>query len=238
LDLNGDGYFDSHDIESCKEVYKHVRKVKPDSAEFEKFSKFLNKWLNVIKELTQRERAYREQWLAAAIAAHQKEMEKKAKEAKEAAAANASKDKEAKEKDAKEKKEDKEKLKQLEEQQKPKIDPNLITIDDFYKFMEYIRSKFENKKQFPKSLSYMEDYAEALFNLLDLDHDGYITKKDFLAEYLNAEDLKSREKAWTLITEKDESKKFDKKQFEELVVEFLVSSSAKDRGNWIFGYFE
>jgi hypothetical protein len=189
----------------------------------------------VIKELTQKERAYREQWLAAAIEAHQKEMEKKAKEA---AASNASKDKETKEKDAKEKKEDKEKLKQLEEQQKPKLDPNLITLDDFYKFMEHIRPKFENKKQFPKSLSYMEDYAEALFNLVDLDRDGYVTKKDFLAEYLNAEDLKSREKAWSLMTEKDESKKFNKKQFEELVIEFLTSTDSKDRGNWIFGYFE
>ena len=112
-----------------------------------------------------------------------------------------------------------------------------ISVDDFLKYCEHIRQSLIGQSTWPASLSYMSDYIDALFHILDLDNDGLISKMDFLSSYENIEDLKSREQSWHVLCEKTNISTLDKKAFDELCIEFIVSTNPKDRGNWIFGTF-
>jgi hypothetical protein len=51
-----------------------------------------------------------------------------------------------------------------------------ISVDDFLKYCEYIREQLMGHTTWPPALSYMSDYIDALFNILDLDNDGLISK--------------------------------------------------------------
>lgn len=174
LDFDNDGRVSSKDVTGFKEMYKYMKNLKHDSPELDKFSKFLNVWINNILSVTNKKTGGHE---------------------------------------------------------------TSITLEDFRKYCEKIRVDLIGRKTWPSSLSYMSDYIDALFNILDTDNDKYISKKDFLSNSANAEDLKSREKSWSLICDKEENKKIDKRFFNELCIEFLVSTNPKDRGNWIFGTF-
>ena len=101
----------------------------------------------------------------------------------------------------------------------------------------HIRLELLGQTTWPGSLHYMSDYIDALFNILDLDNDGVISKKDFLSSYESIEDLKSREQSWQLLCERGGMRGLDKKAFNELCIEFIVSTNPHDRGNWIFGTF-
>ena len=84
----------------------------------------------------------------------------------------------------------------------------------------------------------MKDYINALFHVLDLDCDGYISKDDYINAYSEIEDPLFREKYWTRICPNDtENIKINKELFDELCLEFLVSTNPEERGNWIFGIF-
>ncbi|RNA10732.1 calcium sensor EFh [Brachionus plicatilis] len=174
LDFDNDGRVSSKDVTGFKEMYKYMKKLKHDSPELDKFSKFLNVWISNILTVTNKKTGGHE---------------------------------------------------------------TSITQEDFRKYCEKIRVDLIGRKTWPSSLSYMSDYIDALFNILDTDNDKYISKKDFLSNSANAEDLKSREISWSFICDKDDHKKIDKKFFNELCIEFLVSTNPKDRGNWIFGTF-
>ncbi|CAF1077507.1 unnamed protein product [Brachionus calyciflorus] len=174
LDFDNDGRVSSKDVAGFKEMYKYMKKLKQDSPELDRFSKFLNVWINNILAITNKKTGGHE---------------------------------------------------------------TSITPEDFRKYCEKIRVELVGRKTWPSSLSYMSDYIEALFSILDTDNDRSISKKDFLSNSANAEDHKSREVSWALITDKDDNKKIDIRFFNELCIEFLVSTNPKDRGNWIFGTF-
>lgn len=52
LDFDGDNRLGSKDVEGFKEMYKRMKNLTHDSPDLEKFSKFLNIWINKIYELT------------------------------------------------------------------------------------------------------------------------------------------------------------------------------------------
>lgn len=83
----------------------------------------------------------------------------------------------------------------------------------------------------------MSEYIEALFSVLDSDNDGYICKDNFLNTNSSYEDLNSRLASWNIISNQNDSFKIDRNLFNELSIEFLVSTNPSDRGNWIFGLF-
>ena len=115
---------------------------------------------------------------------------------------------------------------------------NFVTGEEFRLYSNKLRAEIAPKKALPANLSFMNDYGEALFAILDHDDDGYISKSDFLANAGTPEDLKCREKSWSLMSDKNDNVKIDKKLFNEYFIQFLTSSNPSDRGNWIFGYFE
>lgn len=169
LDYDNDGHLNKNDVETFKELYKHMRNLKQNSPELEKFSKFLNIWIESIVEFS-------------------------------------------------------------------KTQTHSIDFDDFYKYCLHIRSQLLGKKSWPASLHYMSDYIDALFNIFDSDGDGHVSKQDFFNSYANVDDQSTREKCWQLLWG-NENEKIDKKVFEELCLEFLVSTNPNDKGNWIFGIF-
>lgn len=172
LDFDSDGHVSSKDVEGFIEMYKHMKQLKKDSPELDKFSKFLNVWIDNILRLTNK-----------------------------------------------------------------KTDETFITLEDFMKYCENIRVELAGHKTWPASLSYMSDYIEALFNILDSDNDHFISKNDFLSNSASLEDLQSREQSWNMLCDKDSTKKIDVAFFNELCIEFLVSTNPTERGNWIFGTF-
>jgi Ca2+-binding EF-hand superfamily protein len=169
LDYDQDGQLNRKDVETFKELYKHMRNLKQNSAELEKFSKFLTIWIDSIVEFS-------------------------------------------------------------------KTSNGSIDFEDFYKYCLHIRSQLIGKKSWPTSLHFMSDYIDALFNIFDSDGDGHVSKQDFFNSYANVDDQNTREKCWQMLWGID-TEKIDKKVFEELCLEFLVSTNPNDRGNWIFGIY-
>jgi hypothetical protein len=94
--------------------------------------------------------------------------------------------------------------------------------------------------ELPDSLKYLKDYLYALFHILDVDCDGIISKMDYIKAYSDFEDAFEREKYWAYLSQSDNDDSFqmDKKLFEKLCIEFLVSTNPSDRGNYLFGFFE
>jgi Ca2+-binding EF-hand superfamily protein len=178
LDFDNDGRVSSRDVNGFIEMYKHMKNLRSDSHELEKFSKFLKVWIETIMSLSGKRPGY----------------------------------------------------------SADRVDTS-ISVDDFLKYCEHIRLELVGQTVWPPSLHYMSDYIDALFNILDIDNDGLISKKDFLSSYENIEDLKSREQSWHILCERSGIRHLDKKAFNELCIEFIVSTSPKDRGNWIFGTF-
>lgn len=174
LDFDSDGHVSSKDVEAFKDMYKYIKNLDHDSPELEKFSRFLNIWIDNILSMSEK---FGEKSHAT------------------------------------------------------------ISIDDFMKYCETIRGELIGRTTWPSSLHYMSDYIEALFNILDIDNDGQISKQDFLSNSASAEDLNSREQSWKYICKNDDSAKLDKKTFDQLCIEFLVSTNPTDPGNWIFGTF-
>ena len=122
--------------------------------------------------------------------------------------------------------------------QKPNNVDVFVTLEEFNLYSERLRAELNGKKAFPPALAYMNDYVDALFNILDIDNDGTINRKDFLTNSSNVEDLRSREKSWSIMVERLGMTRIDRRQFNDLFLEFLTSTDPKDRGNYVFGYFE
>lgn len=171
LDYDNDGLLNKNDVETFKELYKQMRNLKHNSPELEKFSKFLNLWIESI----------------VAFAGNPQS--------------------------------------------------GSIDCDAFYKYCLHIRAQLIGKKTWPKELHFMSDYIDALFNIFDSDADGFISKQDFFNSYANVDEQSTREKCWQMLWGKPETEKIDKRIFEQLCLEFLVSTNPSDKGNWIFGIF-
>jgi hypothetical protein len=179
LDFDSDGRVSSRDVNGFIEMYKHMKGLRSDSREIEKFAKFLKVWIESIMTLSGKRPGY---------SADRSETS--------------------------------------------------ISVDDFLKYCEHIRLDLVGQSQWPPSLHYMSDYIDALFNILDIDNDGLVSKKDFLSSYENVDDLRSREQSWNILCERNVLlKHLDKKAFNELCIEFIVSTNPRERGNWIFGTF-
>lgn len=109
---------------------------------------------------------------------------------------------------------------------------------EFIAYAQQLKSQLGGRKTIPDSLNYIQDYVDALFQLLDADGDGYISKNDYVVAYSDFEDAKDREGYWARMNPGNADRaKLDKNQFIELCIEFLTSSNPNDKGNWLFGIF-
>lgn len=117
-----------------------------------------------------------------------------------------------------------------------------ITAQEFSAYCELVRKELYGRKHLPDALQYMKDYIDALFHILDVDCDGFITKNDYVVAYAEFEDEQSREQYWKKICEcaqvPPNDYKIDKSVFIEFCIEFLVSTSPNEKGNWLFGVFD
>lgn len=178
LDFDSDGHVSSKDVDAFKDMYKYIKNLEHDSPELERFSRFLNIWIENILAITNQSSDHANRPAETTIA-----------------------------------------------------------LVDFTKYCESIRRELIGRNTWPSTLNYMSDYIDALFNILDTDNDGVISKEDFLSNYASADDYTSRLASWEIISNKDASYSLDKKRFDQLCIEFLVSTNPEDAGNWIFGTF-
>jgi Ca2+-binding EF-hand superfamily protein len=112
-------------------------------------------------------------------------------------------------------------------------------FQEFSSYCELVRKELYGRKYLPDTLQYIRDYIDALFHILDMDGDGYISKSDYIISYSEFEEVQLREEYWKRICPvNSEEAKIDRNLFNELCIEFLVSTDSSDRGNWIFGIFD
>lgn len=185
LDFDSDGHVSSKDVDAFKDMYKYIKNLQHDSPELERFSRFLNIWIQNILSITNENNS------AAAVQNHTA---------------------------------------------KPPTETT-ISLGDFTKYCESIRRELTGRVTWPASLDYMSHYIDALFHILDTDNDGFISKEDFLSNYASPEDYTSRMASWEILASKDPNYRLEKKRFDQLCIEFLVSTNPDDPGNWIFGTF-
>lgn len=182
LDFDSDGHVSSKDVDAFKDMYKYIKNLDHDSPELERFSRFLNIWIENILSITNQNN-------------------------------NTS-----------------------SSSSRPAVETT-ISLVDFTKYCESIRRELIGRSTWPVTLNYMSDYIDALFNILDTDNDGVISKEDFLSNYASPDDYTSRIASWDIISKRDAAFVLDKKRFDQLCIEFLVSTNSNDAGNWIFGTF-
>ena len=112
-----------------------------------------------------------------------------------------------------------------------------IYVEDFYKYCEDLRTQLLHQNQWPKE-SYMREYVDALYTILDENNDGFIDLDDYLSIAINDDDKACREASWKLISGNNPAFKLSKESFDSLCKEFLTSVDPTNNGNWIFGVFE
>jgi Ca2+-binding EF-hand superfamily protein len=216
LDFDSDGQVSSKDVEAFKDMYKYIKQLQQDSPELEKFSRFLNIWIENILSMTHKEHHTTDiSTPTTRTTTNGSNDETTAVISPEATTTTTT----------------------VTSTPTTNTKETSISISDFMKYCENIRRELIGRTTWPASLNYMSDYIEALFNILDIDNDGFISKEDFLSNYASAEDYKSRAASWEIICNKDVEHKLDKKKFDQLCIEFLVSLNPEDPGNWIFGTF-
>lgn len=182
LDFDSDGHVSSKDVEAFKNMYKYIKNLDHDSPDLDRFSRFLNIWIeNILAITNQSNNPY-----------------------------GSVSDRPAE---------------------------TTISLGDFTRYCESIRRELIGRSTWPATLNYMSDYIDALFNILDTDNDGVISKEDFLSNYASPDDYSSRIASWEIISKRDAHFVLDKKRFDQLCIEFLVSTNPDDAGNWIFGTF-
>lgn len=86
--------------------------------------------------------------------------------------------------------------------------------------------------------SYVQGIARAIFDILDADNDGVISKDEYLTFFRSFRgDEEDAEQAFQTLDQEDEGY-LTRKQFLEAVTEFHLSDDPEARGNWLFGSYQ
>jgi Ca2+-binding EF-hand superfamily protein len=86
--------------------------------------------------------------------------------------------------------------------------------------------------------SYVQGIARAIFDILDEDNDGVISKKEYLKFFRSFRgDDEDAEMAFQKLDEADNGY-LTRKSFLEAVTEFHLSDDPEARGNWLFGPYQ